>query len=113
MNKMQKLVGGMIALIMLVVFSACGGGETRRSTGTYLDDKSISTRVNAALARDPVAKATQVQVETYEGVVQLSGFVDSEENKQRSEELARSIEGVREVQNNIVVRGESPQQQRR
>lgn|SRR5699024_9521138 len=113
MNKMQKLAGGLIALIMLVVFSACAGTETRRSTGAYLDDKTISTRVNTALATDPIAKATQVQVQTYEGVVQLSGFVDSEENKQRSEELARSIEGVREVQNNIVVRGEVPQQQRR
>ncbi|MBE0595715.1 MAG: BON domain-containing protein [Desulfuromonadales bacterium] len=109
---MQKLAGGLIALILLVVFSACGGTETRRSAGTYIDDKTISTQVNAALARDPVAKATQVQVQTYEGVVQLSGFVDSQENKQRSEELAREVNGVRDVRNNIVVRQTPPQQQR-
>lgn len=108
MRHMQRLAGVLFALILITVYAGCAGTEKSRSTGAYLDDKTISTKVKTELAKDPVASATQVQVETYQGVVQLSGFVASDEIKSRSEEIARNTEGVKSVKNNLIVRSDTP-----
>jgi osmotically-inducible protein OsmY len=83
---------------------ACAPTETRQSTGAFIDDAAITTKIKAELAKDPVAKATQVKVETYNGVVQLSGFVDSQQSASRAAELARSVPGVSAVRNDIRVK---------
>jgi hyperosmotically inducible protein len=83
---------------------ACSGTETSRSTGTYIDDQTISTKVNAKLAEDSFTQAIQVDVETYDGVVQLSGFVDNPEAIERAEQIAWSVEGVKGVENNLILR---------
>src|SRR5688572_11530319 len=69
-----------------------------------LDDAAITTKVKAALAGDPRTKAHQVNVETREGAVQLSGFVDSSEAKSTAEELARSVDNVKSVDNELDVK---------
>lgn len=99
----KRLTGFFLALAVLAV-TGCAGTDTSRSTGTYIDDKSISTQVSAKLAADPATKATQIQVETYDGVVQLSGFVDTKESIPKAEEIARSVEGVKKVKNNLILR---------
>jgi osmotically-inducible protein OsmY len=100
---LKRLTGFLLALAVVAVVG-CAGTATSRSTGTYIDDKTISTQVVAKLAADPATKATQIQVETYNGVVQLSGFVDTKESIPKAEEIARSVEGVKDVKNNLVLR---------
>jgi osmotically-inducible protein OsmY len=68
-----------------------------------LDDAAITTKVIAAIVQDPVLEKNQVNVETFRNVVQLSGFVDSNQSLSRAGELARVIKGVRSVQNNLIV----------
>lgn len=78
--------------------------EGRRSAGEWLDDTVITGKVKAALAADPVVAAHQVNVEVREGIVQLAGYVDTAEQKSKAAEIAHSIEGVREVRNDLDVK---------
>lgn len=93
-----------LASLVFLAVSACTTSPTDRTVGTAIDDAAISTRVKAALAGDPDVKARDVQVETYRGTVQLSGFVDSPENARRASEVARRVDGVREVKNDLLVK---------
>lgn len=84
--------------------SGCAGTSTRQSTGEYVDDAAITTKVKAELVRDDTVKALQVNVDTFKGVVQLSGFVDTAAQKSRAGEIARTVNGVTDVKNNIEVK---------
>lgn len=84
--------------------SGCAGTATRESTGEYIDDATITTKVKASFVKDPVVKALQVGVDTFKGTVQLSGFVDTAEQKSRAEQVARGVTGVTNVKNNITVK---------
>lgn len=95
-------VVGLVALI--VGLSGCAGDHYDRSTGEYIDDKAISQRVEDALDDDPVYKFQDVEVATFKGKVQLSGFVTSQEQKRRAEEMVENVVGVTEVANNIIVK---------
>ena len=99
----KRLTGFLLALAVLAVVG-CAGTATSRSTGTYIDDKTISTQVVAKLVADPATKAIQIKVETYNGVVQWSGFVDTKESIPKAEEIARSVEGVKDVKNDLALR---------
>jgi osmotically-inducible protein OsmY len=87
-------------------FVGCSSTSTRSSTGEYIDDSVITAKVKTALARDDRVNGFAVNVETFRGVVQLSGFVDSPEEKDFAAQAARSVSGVVDVQNNISL--ESP-----
>lgn len=82
----------------------CAATSTHESTGQYVDDSTITTKVKAAFAGDDVVKAFDVHVNTYQGEVQLSGFVDIPEQKSRAEMLAKNVAGVRSVKNSIQVK---------
>lgn len=84
--------------------SGCAGTATRESTGEYLDDATITTKVKAAFVKDPIVKAIDVKVDTFKNVVQLSGFVDTAEQKSRAEQIAGGVQGVQRVQNNITIK---------
>lgn len=86
------------------VLTGCAGGPTRASTGEYIDDAALTSRVKTALFRDPDVSGFQVKVETFKGQVQLSGFVDTPEHKDRAERVARTVEGVRSVTNSLIVK---------
>jgi len=103
MIHIHRLIALLIATAVFVMFG-CAGTQTSRSTGTYIDDKSISTKVEAQLAADSLTQAIQVEVETYNGVVQLSGFVDKEQTIQRAEQITRGVAGVKDVKNNLILR---------
>lgn len=90
------------ALALLV--SGCAVMQGQETAGQYVDDTAITTKVKARMIDDPQVKATQVSVETMKGVVQLSGFVQSQLIAQRAEQLARGVEGVRGVKNDLIVR---------
>lgn len=93
-----------LSSIVILTLMACAPTAKREGTGEFIDDAVITTKVKAALAADPVVKATQVQVETFRGTVQLSGFVDSPESVRKALEIARNVAGVRDVKNDMVVR---------
>jgi hyperosmotically inducible protein len=76
-----------------------------RPAGTVVDDSVITAKVKAALIGEHETKAYQINVSTRNGIVQLSGFVDSETARSTAERLARTVAGVRDVSNNLEVRG--------
>jgi osmotically-inducible protein OsmY len=84
--------------------SACAATPKQESTGEYIDDSWITTKVKTAILNEPSLKVAQINVETYKGVVQLSGFVDSAEAARKAAELARSVTGVTDVKNDTRVR---------
>jgi len=86
--------------------SILGCSSTTRSEGTgeYLDDSVITSKVKAAVFNEPTLKATEINVETYKGVVQLSGFVRSQSDINRAEEVALGVKGVKSVKNDVRVK---------
>jgi osmotically-inducible protein OsmY len=85
-----------------IAFNAgCSSSATHRSTGAYIDDTAITAKVKGAFVQDDLVKAMDVKVDTYNGTVQLSGFVENAEQRSRAEQIARGIAGVRDVANNI------------
>jgi hyperosmotically inducible protein len=85
-----------------IAFTAgCGSTAEHRSTGAFIDDSAITAKVKGAFVKDDVVKAMDVKVDTYNGTVQLSGFVNNSEQRTRAEQIARGIAGVRDVTNNI------------
>jgi len=88
----------------LALVASCAPMEGRETAGNYVDDATISTKVRAQLVADQRLKGFDIHVETMQDVVQLSGFVDSAQQKVQAGEIARSVSGVRDVKNNIVVR---------
>jgi hyperosmotically inducible periplasmic protein len=83
--------------ILFAFLAGCAPTETRTSTGEYIDDTAITARVKTALTTDADVKARNISVETFRGTVQLSGFVDTPEQRRRAEDLIWGIEGVRAV----------------
>jgi hyperosmotically inducible periplasmic protein len=92
------------AMSTLVLAPGCASTPTRASTGEFIDDSVITTKVKAALIHDDNTPGSAIKVETFKGVVQLSGFVDTRAQKRRAEVLATGVSGVREVVNNITVK---------
>jgi len=92
------------ALPLVGGLTGCAGDRYNQSTGEWVDDKADSSRVRSALSADTQYKYENVKVQTFKGVVQLSGFVNSRDQKNRAGDLAKKVEGVTEVQNNITVK---------
>jgi Predicted periplasmic or secreted lipoprotein len=90
--------------VMLVFLAGCAGTAKHESTGEYIDDSAITTKVKAELLGDQDVSGLAINVETYKGKVQLSGFAESEVERAKAEKLARSVPGVRSVQNDILIR---------
>ncbi|MDP3668784.1 MAG: BON domain-containing protein [Telluria sp.] len=93
-----------LSAALIATLVACAPTATREGTGEYIDDSLITAKVKTALAADPDVKATEINVETFKGNVQLSGFVNSSENVQKAVELARNVKGVKSVKNDMRVK---------
>jgi len=87
-----------------LVSGGCAGDQYSRSTGTYIDDSALSTKIKTQLLTDKDVKGTEVKVRTYNGEVQLSGFVDTQFEKDRAIAIARAAPGVRDVRDDMVVK---------
>lgn len=85
--------------------AACSAVEGRQTAGEYIDDTAITAKVKSKIVGEPSLSAMQINVETMQGVVQLSGFVDQASDKTLASRVAAQVDGVRSVKNNIVVRG--------
>jgi len=90
--------------LLPMTWTGCASTATRESTGEYVDDSTITAKVKTALVKDPVVSAFAVNVKTYKGVVQLSGFVDTADQKSRAEQVARGVYGVTSVNNSLIVK---------
>jgi len=93
-----------IFFIMLASLSGCAGTSTKESTGEYIDDSVITTKVKAAIFDAPSLKSTEITVVTYKGTVQLSGFVSSRASMTQAVEVARGVAGVKSVKNDMRLR---------
>jgi osmotically-inducible protein OsmY len=91
-------------VILLTAFMGCASTSKQESTGEYIDDSVITTKVKAEIFGDDSLKSSEINVETFKGVVQLSGFVDSREQINRAVELARGVKGVTAVKNDMQVK---------
>ena len=98
------LAAALVAGAGLLTISGCASTETRSSTGEYIDDTVITTRVKAAIMNDADLKVTEINVETFKGVVQLSGFVSSQAQIDHAVRVARDVAGVASVKNDMRVK---------
>ena len=84
MKKRNRLIGCFVLLVLIAALAACASSSKHESTGEYVDDSVITTKVKSLLADDDFLKSFQIGVETFKGVVQLSGFVNSQEAKNKA-----------------------------
>jgi osmotically-inducible protein OsmY len=104
MKKRNRFVGYFVLLMLIATFAACASTSKQESTGEYIDDSVITTKVKSLLAADDFLKSFQISVETYKGTVQLSGFVGSEKAVDKAGQIARGVKGVTSVKNDLIVK---------
>jgi len=104
MKKRNIIIHFLVTLMLIATFAACASTRTHESTGEYVDDSVITTKVKSLLAEDDFLKSFQISVETFQGTVQLTGFVDSQKAVYKADEIVRSIQWVKSVKNNLVVK---------
>jgi osmotically-inducible protein OsmY len=107
MKKMSIIIRYLTLLVMIAAFAtlaACAATRTQESTGEYVDDSVITTKVKSLLANDDFLKSFQISVETFKGVVQLSGFVNSQKAIDKAGEIVSSVKWVKSVKNNLIVK---------
>ena len=101
---MLKRLSAFLVAALIVSALGCASQSEPQSPGAYMDDSWITTKVKTAILNEPSLKVMQINVETYKGVVQLSGFVDSAASQAKAVEVARSVQGVTSVKNDLRLR---------
>jgi osmotically-inducible protein OsmY len=104
MFKTNRLMTCLVCLILAVSFAGCASNAKHESTGQYIDNSVITSKVKTAIFNDPTLKTLQITVESFKGEVQLSGFVDSTQSVQKASDIARSVDGVVSVKNSLQVK---------
>jgi hyperosmotically inducible periplasmic protein len=106
-TKLQSISAAALAAVMaaaVVMSTGCAGDRYTQSTGESIDDAATSGRVKKALSDDPEYKYPQVEVKTFKGTAQLSGFVNTRAQKSHAGDIAKNVQGVQEVVNNITIK---------
>jgi osmotically-inducible protein OsmY len=96
-----KTLSAVFATVILMATLGCASTRTHEGTGQYVDDSVITTKVKAAILGEPGLKVSEINVETFKGVVQLSGFVSSRDDIKSAVKLASAVEGVKSVKNDM------------
>jgi osmotically-inducible protein OsmY len=99
-NLANRFVTFVFAILLATLFG-CAGTATKEGTGEYVDDTVITTKVKAAIFNEPSLKSAEINVETFKGTVQLSGFVNSRADMNKAVEVARGVPGVTSVRNDM------------
>jgi len=94
----------LVAAVMLTAFAGCASTAKHESTGQYIDDSAITTSVKAAIFNEPGLKSAEINVETFKGRVQLSGFVSSPQARDRAVQVAQTVNGVTSVANDMRIK---------
>jgi len=104
MKKRKVFIGYLVMLMLLVSFAACASSPKQESTGDYVDDSVITTKVKSQIGADDFLKTFEISVETRKGVVQLSGWVSTQNAVNKAGHIARNVGGVKSVKNNLTVK---------
>ena len=104
MKKGRGIIGCLVLIMFVATLVACASTAKQEGMGEYVDDSVITTKVKTLLAADDFLKSFQIGVETYKGTVQLSGFVNSQKAVDKAEEIARDVQGVNAVKNDLAVK---------
>ena len=104
MKKRNMFIRCFTVILLIASFAACASTSKQEGAGEYVDDSVITTKVKSQLAADDFLKSFEISVETYKGIVQLSGFVDSQQAVDKAGEIARSVQGVKSVENDLNVK---------
>ncbi len=104
MNKTNFIRSLFTGLVLVAFIAGCAGTMHRESTGEYIDDSVITSKVKTEIFNDPMLKSLQIEVESFKNVVQLSGFVDSAQASARAVEIAKAVKGVKSVKNSLIVK---------
>ena len=102
--KSVKTLATLFATLILLGTLGCAATRTHEGTGQYIDDSAITTKVKAAILHEPGLKSAEINVETFKGVVQLSGFVRSQADIDKAVQVARGVAGVKSVKNDMRVK---------
>lgn len=97
---LNSIFGFMLVAIFAVMLG-CASTAKKEGTGEYIDDSIITTKVKAAVLNEPTLKSAEINVETFKGVVQLSGFVNSQEDITKAASVAKGVKGVTSVKNDM------------
>ena len=104
MKKSYSVIRFLVVLVMLAAFMACASTPQQSSTGEVIDDSVITSKIKTQLAADDFLKSFQISVETRKGIVELSGFVDSQKAVDKAGQIARGVDGVKSVKNALIVK---------
>ena len=104
MKTSRPIMRSLLVMLVLAMIAGCASTRTQESTGQYVDDSSITAKVKADILGDPALKVFDIGVETFKGVVQLSGFVNSAEIRNRAAVVAGRVNGVKSVKNSLIVK---------
>ncbi len=91
-------------IALLAFFVGCASTSKQEGTGEYIDDTVLTTKVKAAVLNEPSLKSAEINVETFKGEVQLSGFVSSQAEINKAADVARGVKGVKSVKNDMRVK---------
>jgi len=103
MNISKRLTTVLFSLLLVAV-AGCASTSKSEGTGEYIDDTVITTKVKAEIFNEPTLKSRELNVETFKGTVQLSGFVSSQADINKAVEVARSVKGVKSVKNDMKIK---------
>jgi osmotically-inducible protein OsmY len=104
MKNIKRIATAVFTASLALTVVGCASTTKQESTGEYIDDAAITAKVKAAIFNEPTLKATEINVETFKGDVQLSGFVAQPQDAQHAAEVARGVKGVTSVKNDIRVK---------
>ncbi len=104
MKQFNKYFFAVFIALTLASVAGCASTSTKAGTGEYIDDTVITTKVKAAIFNEPTLKVSEINVETFKGVVQLSGFVSSQSDIDLAVKVAREVGGVKSVKNDMHVK---------
>ncbi len=104
MKQLGKYLSAFFLAVMLVIAVGCASTSKQEGTGEFVDDTVITAKVKAAILNEPTLKVTEINVETFKGVVQLSGFVSSQTAISKAVEVSRGVKGVKSVKNDMRIK---------
>ncbi len=104
MTQFSKYFSALFLAVTVATAAGCSSTPTKEGTAEYVDDSAITTKVKAAILNESTLKVAEINVETFKGVVQLSGFVGSQADIRKAVEVARKVGGVKSVKNDMRVK---------
>ena len=104
MKQLRQYLSALFLAVTLVSLVGCASTSKQEGTGEYVDDSVITAKVKAAIFNEPTLKSAEINVETFKGAVQLSGFVSSQAAVNKAAELARGVNGVKSVKNDMRIK---------